>query len=247
MEEIVRGQVFVGCSGWMYDDWRGPVYDGAPRRQWFERYARRFDTVELNATFYRLPASETVRRWADAAPEGFCYAVKLGQFGSHRMKLRDPAGWLGNHIDRLDLLGRHAGPTLVQLPPNWHVDAARLEAFLGAWPSDRYRLAVELRHPSWLVDEVLCLLERHGAALCLHDLIDDHPLVRTTDWTYLRFHGPAPFVAPYRGRYGGRRLGPMSSLLSEWIEEGTDVHAYFNNDWDAHAVADAEWLRRRLS
>ena len=65
----------------MYEAWRHTVYEGAPKREWFDRYARRFDTVELNTTFYRLPTSDTVRRWADAAPPGFCYALKLGRFG----------------------------------------------------------------------------------------------------------------------------------------------------------------------
>jgi uncharacterized protein YecE (DUF72 family) len=233
--------VRIGCSGWMYDDWRSVVYRGAPKREWFERYTGLFDTVELNATFYRLPQMTTVERWAAAAPPGFCYALKLGQFGSHRMKLRDPAGWVGHHVERLDVLGTHAGPTLVQLPPNWRVNVERLDEFLSAWPR-RHRVAVELRHPSWVADEVFSVLERHAAALCLHDLLEHHPLVRTTSWTYLRFHGTRPLVEPYHGRYGSRRLAPLARLLDGWVGEGTDVYAYFNNDWDANAVADATWL-----
>lgn len=240
------GTVRVGCSGWMYDDWRHTVYTGLPKRSWFGRYTELFDTVELNATFYRLPELATVGRWADDAPTGFLYAAKLGQFGSHRMKLRDPLGWLGNHVDRIDALGAHAGPTLVQLPPNWKVNAGRLDEFLDAWP-DRLRVAVELRHSTWLVDDVFSVLERHGAALCLHDLLPDHPLVRTTDWTYLRFHGTDPIVRPYHGRYGARRLRPLADLLGGWVDDGCDVYAYFNNDWDANAVADATWFRQQLA
>lgn len=214
---------------------------------WFERYAARFDTVELNSTFYRLPEPSTVERWASAAPPGFLYAVKLGQFGSHRMKLRDAGSWLGNHVDRLDLLGDSAGPTLVQLPPQWHVDADRLDDFLSHWPFDRYRIAVEFRHASWLSEEVFDVLRSHGAALCVHDLVANHPFCRTTDWAYLRFHGVDPLVAPYRGRYGPARLGPVVDAVRPWVEDGVDVYAYFNNDWDANAVADAEWFRGQLS
>ena len=210
----------------------------------FAHYASVFDTVELNSTFYRMPSIEAVERWRDAAPDGFVYAVKLGQFGSHRMKLRDPEGWVGNHVERVDALGAHGGPTLVQLPPRWRVDAGRLDAFLDAWPA-RLRVAVEGREPSWLCPQVYDTLERHGAALCLHDLLPDHPLRCTTDWTYLRFHGPDAVARPYQGRYGGHRLASWAQRTAAWLAEGVDVFAYFNNDWDANAVADAQWLRRR--
>lgn len=236
----------MGCSGWNYRDWRGLVYpEGLPARRWFEHYATRFDTVELNTTFYRLPAEATVERWAAQAPDGFTYAVKLGQFGTHRMKLRDPAGWLPNHLDRLDRLGDHAGPTLVQLPPRWRRDVGRLDELLTVAGTKR-RWAVELRDPTWLHDDVFDCLERHGAALCIHDLLPGHPWLLTAGWTYLRFHGPDAVSAPYQGRYGGRRLWRVAEWLDRVLAGGEDVYAYFNNDWHANAVADATWLRDRL-
>jgi uncharacterized protein YecE (DUF72 family) len=213
---------------------------------WFATYARRFDTVELNSTFYRLPAAATVRSWAEQAPSGFCYAVKLGQFGSHRMKLRDPHGWLAHHLERVELLGRHLGPNLVQLPPRWRRNAGRLDEFLSAAPR-RLRWAVELRDRSWLDDEVFDVLARHGAALCIHDLLDDHPRVLTTDWTYVRFHGPDATHQPYRHRYGRRRLDRVAGWLGGWLEQGHDVFAYFNNDYEGNAVVDAEVLREMLT
>jgi uncharacterized protein YecE (DUF72 family) len=243
----LTGEVRVGCSGWSYADWRGRVYpEGAPARTWFEHYARRFDTVELNATFYRLPERSTVDGWAAQAPPGFLYAVKVGQFASHRRKLREPETWLGNHLDRAERLGPHLGPNLVQLPPRWRRDVPRLDDFLAAAP-DHLRWAVELRDPSWLHDDVFATLQRHGAALCLHDLLADHPWVRTTDWTYVRFHGPNALEEPYHGRYTGRRLWRVAERLGGWADEGADVYAYFNNDWYGNAVVDAEWLRDRLT
>jgi uncharacterized protein YecE (DUF72 family) len=237
----------IGCSGWSYDDWKGRFYpEDIPRRRWFEHYASVFDTVELNATFYRLPAPTTVQRWAEQAPPGFRYSVKLGSFGSHRMKLRDAESWLPNHLDRIDVLGDSLGPTLVQLPPRWKVDAERLDEFLGVAPK-RYRWAVELREPSWVCDDVFEVLARHRAALCLHDLLPRHPLVLTTDWTYLRFHGPHALDDPYRGPYTGRRLGRLATVVDGWLADGLDVYGYFNNDYDAHAITDALWLRDRLS
>jgi uncharacterized protein YecE (DUF72 family) len=244
--ECVRGQPRVGCSGWVYKDWRGVVYPkDAPQREWFRHYASRFDTVELNNTFYRLPPVETAELWAKQAPPGFLYALKLGAFGSHRMKLRDAASWLPNHVDRACRLGAALGPTLVQLPPRWRANAARLDEFLSVAPTSM-RWAVEVREPTWLHDEVLDVLRRHHAALCIHDMLPRHPWILTTDWTYVRFHGPAASEQKYVGRYGGRRLSRPARRLREWLDAGVDVYAYFNNDYHGHAVEDAEWLRAHL-
>lgn len=241
------GTVRVGCSGWVYADWRGTVYPAdLPQRRWFEAYAARFDTVELNATFYRLPTMATVEHWAEQAPERFVYAAKLGAFGSHRKKLRDATTWLPNHLERVRRLGSALGPTLVQLPPRWRRDAERLDEFLTVAPSD-LRWAVEVRDPTWLHDDVYVVLERHRAALCLHDLLAHHPWERTTDWTYVRFHGPDARTEKYVGRYGGRRLWRPAERLAEWVDDGIDAYVYFNNDVGGAAAADATWFRERLA
>jgi uncharacterized protein YecE (DUF72 family) len=217
-----------------------------PARRWFAHYAEHFDTVELNSTFYRLPAVSTVEQWERAAPPGFLYAVKLGAFGSHRMKLRDAASWLPNHIDRATRLGAALGPTLVQLPPRWRRNVERLDEFLSVAPR-RMRWAVELREASWLDDDVFALLARHGAALCIHDLLPRHPWELTANWTYIRFHGPNALHAKYQGRYGSRRLAPRADQMARWLDDGVDVYAYFNNDYDGHAYADAATLRTQLA
>jgi len=241
-----RGSVRVGCSGWQYRDWRSRVYPAElPMKMWFAYYAEQFDTVELNATFYRLPTEVTFDRWATAAPPGFLYALKLGSFGTHRMKLSDATSWLPNHVERARRLGAALGPTLVQLPPRWKRNAARLDEFLAAAPAD-VRWAVEVRDPSWLHDEVYDVLRHHHAALCIHDLLADHPWTRTAGWTYLRFHGPDATSEKYQGRYGAARLGRVAGKLDAWLDEGTDVYAYFNNDYEGHSFADARWLRERL-
>jgi uncharacterized protein YecE (DUF72 family) len=241
-----RGTARVGCSGWSYQDWRGRVYPKELRqRDWFGYYASLFDTVEINNTFYRLPTPEAVERWAAQAPAGFLYAVKLGAFGSHRMKLRDAARWLPNHLDRVRRLGPALGPNLVQLPPRWKRNVERLDEFLTAAPKD-IRWAVEFREPSWLHDDVFSVLERHGAALCVHDLLPHHPWERTTSWAFVRFHGPHALDEKYRGRYGGRRLWRPARRIDDWLADGADVYAYFNNDYDGDAVEDARWLRDKL-
>ena len=241
------GTARVGCSGWMYKEWRGRVYpEGLPARRWFEHYRTLFDTVEINNTFYRLPTASAVEGWRDQASPGFVYAVKVGAFGSHRMKLRDPERWLANHLDRALRLEDRLGPQLVQLPPRWRCNPERLDEFLSAAPPE-LRWAIELREQSWLRDEVFEVLARHGAALCIHDLLPDHPFIRTTDWTYLRFHGPEARSRPYAGRYGPSRLQTVADVLAPWLSEGCDVYAYFNNDIGAEAVLDAACLRQALA
>jgi uncharacterized protein YecE (DUF72 family) len=247
MTSAAPGRARVGCSGWMYKDWAGIVYpSGLPTRRFFEHYTTLFDTVELNNTFYRLPSETTADAWGRQAPPGFVYALKLGAFGSHRMKLRDAASWLPNHLDRAARLGPAQGPTLVQLPPKWRRNVERLDEFLSVAPHD-LRWAVELREPSWLHEDTFAVLRRHGAALCLHDLLADHPWELTADWTYVRFHGPAALERKYWGRYGPERLTPVAERLGSWLREGTDVYAYFNNDYQGHAVADARWLADEFS
>jgi uncharacterized protein YecE (DUF72 family) len=239
----VPGAVRIGCSGWNYSDWRGRFYPAdLPVRSWLAFYATRFDTVELNTTFYRLPNPATVERWREVAPDGFLFAWKFGAFGTHRMKLRDAPSWMPNHLDRAARLGPTLGPTLVQLPPRWKRDVGRLEEFLATAPRSM-RWALELREPTWIDDHVFDALSRHGWALCIHDLLDEHPFVLTTDWTYIRFHGPRATTQRYRGRYGPKRLSPWADRLAELNEQNTDCFAYFNNDYEAYAVRDAVWLR----
>ncbi len=161
------------------------------------------------------------------------------------MKLRDPSSWLTKHLDRVCRLGDALGPNLVQLPPRWRRDTARLDEFLSVAPTT-IRWAVELRDPSWLHDDVFEVLRRHGAALCIHDLIEDHPWELTTDWAYVRFHGPDAMNRRYHGRYGPRRLRTPAQRLERWLVEGHDVFAYFNNDYEGNAIADAAWLAERL-
>ena len=232
----------VGCSGWMYKDWRGIVYpERLPMKRWFEHYSTMFDTVEINNTFYRLPPAQTVEAWAAQAPPGFVYAIKLGQFGSHRVKLRDAESWMPNHLDRAERFGASLGPTLVQLPPRWKRNAERLDEFLSVAPTTM-RWAVELRDPSWVHDEVFSVLQRHGAALCIHDLLPDHPWELTTDWTFIRFHHGT------RGRnsnYSERELEEWAERIEGWAAQA-DVYVYFNNDWNGYAVRNGLWLRRRL-
>lgn len=237
----LRSRCRIGTSGYHYDDWRGRFYPpDLPKRRWFSFFAEHFDTLEINASFYRLPSRETFAAWAAQAPERFVYAVKFSRFGTHNKKLLDPEGTVGLFLERAEALGATLGPVLVQLPPRFHANPARLDRFLTVAPK-AHRWAVEVRDPSWLCTEIYRVLERHGAALVFHDLIVDHPRVVTADFVYRRFHGTA-----YGGRYSAQALSAEAGRLAEHVAAGLDVYAYFNNDREAAAIADAKNLRRYL-
>lgn len=241
---MTHSTVFIGTSGYQYNHWKGFFYPSdLPKQQWFDYYARHFDTVEINNTFYRLPEAHTFETWREQAPPGFCYSVKFSRFGTHLKHLKDPRSTIGLYLERAGRLQDSLGPTLVQLPPRWKPDPARLNAFLDealdARP--RKRWTVEFRHPDWLCDEVYAILERHDAALCIHDMIADHPRRLTADWTYLRFHG-----GHYDGDYSHQFLSAEARRISAWLDQGLDVYAYFNNDLHGHAVHNAADLKRYL-
>jgi len=233
------GRFRIGTSGYQYPHWKGRFYpDDLPKKRWFEHYAREFDTVEINNTFYNLPKPETFRHWREAAPGGFEYALKFSRYGSHIKRLKDPAEPIGRFLEVADELGPSLGPILVQLPPKWQANAERLEGFLAAAPAG-YRWAFEFRDESWLDEPVYAVLERHDAALCIHDMIERHPRRLTTDWTYLRFHGEH-----YAGSYSSQFLAAEAERIAALLRDGVDVHAFFNNDEDGHAPDNAQTLGR---
>ncbi|HXH10041.1 MAG TPA: DUF72 domain-containing protein [Alphaproteobacteria bacterium] len=231
----------IGTSGYQYDHWQGVFYPTEiPKKRWFAHYAAHFDTVEINNTFYRLPQDRTFDAWREQAPPGFCYALKFSRYATHLKRLQDPHEPIHRFLDRARHLRGFLGPILVQLPPRWNVDVDRLAGFLDAAP-DAYRWAIEFRDPRWLCDEVYALLRRHNAALCIHDLIPDHPRCITADWVYLRFHGTL-----CGGNYPRPVLTAHAAEIAEYAAAGLDVFAYFNNDAFGYAVHNALDLKNDL-
>jgi uncharacterized protein YecE (DUF72 family) len=234
-----HGELRVGTSGFHYNHWRGVFYpDHLSPSKWFDHYAQAFDTVELNNTFYRLPSSSVFKLWRRQAPAGFLYAVKFNRYGSHWMRLKNPRGIIGNFLQGAKKLDRSLGPILVQLPPRWSVNGERLNGFLRAAPPT-LRWALEFRDPSWLCAEVYGILKHHNAALCIHDMIPNHPRILTADWTYLRYHGQR-----YSGSYSPQKLAAEARWIRRRLASGNDVFAYFNNDAQGFAVSNAVELKR---
>jgi uncharacterized protein YecE (DUF72 family) len=238
-------EVRIGCSGWMYDDWRGRLYaEREPKRRWLELYAEAFDTVEVNNTFYRLARSSVVEGWVQQTPAGFLFAVKASRYLTHIKRLQGIEEGVKRFYEPLAPLieaGR-LGPVLWQLPENFHRDDERLEGWLSLLPEGMH--TIEFRHESWFAPAVLARLRERGVALT----IGDHPkrpfqtLEATAPWRFVRFHYGA------RGRggnYSATEIEQWARRIAQWRRR-EEVFAYFNNDWNGYAPANARSLARSL-
>jgi len=238
-------EVRIGCSGWMYDDWRGRLYaEREPKRRWLELYAEAFDTVEVNNTFYRLARSSVVEGWVQQTPAGFLFAVKASRYLTHIKRLQGIEEGIKRFYEPLAPLieaGR-LGPVLWQLPENFHRDDERLAGWLALLPEGMH--TIEFRHESWFAAPVMRMLRDHGVALT----IGDHPkrpfqsLEATAPWRFVRFHYGA------RGRggnYSATEIEQWARRIAQWRRRER-VFAYFNNDWNGFAPANARLLARKL-
>ncbi|MBA3841590.1 MAG: DUF72 domain-containing protein [Actinobacteria bacterium] len=241
-------RIRIGCSGWNYAHWRNGVFY-PPRcapRNWLGLYARSFDTVEINTTFYRLPKVESVARWVAESPADFTFAVKVSRYVTHIKRLLEVQDHLPLLYDRIGALlhSPKLGPLLWQLPPTFACDLGRLATALEQTHDGR-RHAFEFRHPSWFRDETYVLLREHGAAL----VIGDRPQVNkfqthelTADFTFVRFHGG---TRSWNGNYSHAELDEWAARLQSW-SSSVDVFVYFNNDWEGYAIENALYLKGTL-
>lgn len=233
--------VHVGCSGWVYRHWKGQFYpEGLPQKRWFAHYSAEFDTVEINASFYRLPRPETFDGWREKAPPGFRYAVKVNRFITHMKKLVDCSEAVDEFIALARRLGPTLGPLLHQLPPSLKRNDERLDGFLAHLPPDLEHV-VEFRSVDWYADDVLALLDRHGVGFVVHDLIGlASPRWASGRTAYVRFHGTS---GKYRGRYTHEQMSSWADWLRDQRAAGRSGWAFFNNDIGGDAIEDARALR----
>ena len=240
-------KAWIGTSGWVYDSWNGPVYPptlpAARRLEFYQTHL--FDTVELNASFYRWPREVSFASWRRRLADGFRMTVKAPRGLTHAKRLYSPETWIGRMEPGLTMLGDRLGVLLVQLPPGMPRDDARLGYFLAAMPR-WVRVAVEFRHDSWLDDRVFGLLEEHRAAYVVMSGARLPCVLRaTTDFVYVRLHGPDDNHL-YGGSYSDESMQWWADRIREWLDQGRSVFAYFNNDWEGNAVRNAQVLRSCL-
>lgn len=230
------GELRVGTSGYAYKEWKGNFYPKElPDREMLRFYSQQLGTVEINHTFYRMPAEHILEGWAGSVPAGFQFALKANQKITHIQKLRDCGETLRRFLAPAAVLGHgdKLGPVLIQLPPTFRADPALLEEFLQLRPR-AFRFALEVRHPSWHTEEVYSLLRRHATALCLAETEKDNPPeVLTADFVYARLRRPT---------YTAKELAAWKKRCDAWQRQGIDVYVYFKHEEAGRAPAYARQL-----
>jgi uncharacterized protein YecE (DUF72 family) len=239
-----QDRIHIGTSGWHYPHWRGPFYPQKLKESGFlSYYADRFRTVEINNSFYRLPARETLAEWRRRVQPGFVFSVKGSRYITHMKKLKDPRGPVHEFLEKISTLEESLGPILFQLPPGWRFNGDRLKGFLETLPGG-YRYAMEFRDPSWLREDVYEAMRRHGVAFCIYELAGRRSPERiTADFIYVRLHGPE---GAYRGQYATEVLAGWAEAFSAWAGHGREIFCYFDNDEAGHAAQDAARLQEML-
>ncbi|MCD6289233.1 MAG: DUF72 domain-containing protein [Anaerolineae bacterium] len=243
-QSIREGRCRVGTSGWVYPHWKGVFYPSdLPQARWFQHYARYFDTVEINNTFYRLPSEQAFDHWREQAPPGFVYAVKANRYITHVRRLRECREPLERFLSRASRLDNALGPILYQLPPKWRPNAERLAAFVKLLPPDRVHV-FEFRDPRWFTPVVLDILRAHGLSFCIYHMPGiECPREITGSTVYVRMHGAGEL---YGGSYSLNALRGWANRIRAWCQSGHDVYVYFNNDAFGHAVRNALTLKELL-
>lgn len=238
----MTARYYIGTSGWHYDHWRKVFYpEGLPKSKWLEFYSGFFSSVELNSTFYRLASENAFANWKDSSPPGFVFSVKVSRFITHVKRLKNIVEPISNFMTRVQLLGGKLGPLLYQLPPDMKRDDQSLEDFVKILPKNACHV-FEFRDKSWFDVAIFDLLRRYNIGLCIYDMPDfSTPLLATSDFAYLRFHGNRRL---YGSSYSDEELRILAGKI--WGLKTDVVYAYFNNDAEAFAVGNALALKNLL-
>jgi uncharacterized protein YecE (DUF72 family) len=236
----MAARIYIGTSGWSYKAWGKSFYPKEiPVRDQLGYYATRFPTVEINATFYRLPEQKTISAWQRKAPPGFIFAVKGSQAVTHFKRLKPGSRSFKLLLKRIRVLEDHLGPVLWQLPPNFSKNMERLEGFLSELPQD-IRHAIEFRHPSWIDPEIHELLRQYQVAnVSVSSLRMPMDLTLTAPFAYARFHG---LEGGASHDYTREELRPWGAHLQQCARDGREAFVYFNNDVNTRAPLNAGML-----
>jgi len=238
-------EFYIGTSGWHYEDWIGIFYpQNLPKTKWLGFYSQHFNTVELNNSFYHLPTEKAFKNWQVSVPAEFRYSVKVSRFITHIKRLKNAEEALGKFLSRSRLLEDKLEVLLYQLPPQMKINLETLEAFLTQTPQPLHQV-FEFRNKTWMVDSTFELLKKYHAGFCIFDMPDfTSPIVSTTKFTYIRFHGSHGL---YSSSYSEEELKSWTRKIKHLAKGLESVYIYFNNDAEAFAVQNAFTLRQLLS
>jgi uncharacterized protein YecE (DUF72 family) len=235
-------QIYIGTSGWIYDHWSEVFYPkDCPKTKWLEFYAKHYGTVELNASFYRLPKPQTFENWRTRTPDTFLWAVKANRYITHIKRIKDVEEPLGRFYSSVELLKEKLGPILFQLPPNLSFDEAVLSNFCQHLKGD-HLYTLEVRHPSWAQKRVVEILKDNNIALCISDTAGRYPYIEedTATFFYIRLHGSRKL---YGSEYSEKELRTFARKIRDWSK---DTYLYFDNDYGGYAIKNAKGLREIL-
>jgi len=231
----------VGTSGWFYDHWKGVFYpEDLPKKGWFQYYQKYFQTVEINATFYRRFKDQTYFNWANQVAEGFTYVLKVQRIITHRKFLKNCSEDIREFSRSASLLGNKLGLLLLQLAPQTPYDPELLKNVVHSFNNSRI-VAIEFRDKKWLTGEIKKILIDAGAVFCNVD----SPKLRCLDWitseiAYIRLHGRTQW---YRYNYSDNELEEIANIAKGFIGEGAKkIYIFFNNDFEGHAPNNAQRL-----
>jgi len=236
-------KIRIGTSGWNYDHWKGIFYpEELSKGKWLEFYIKYFDTVELNASFYRLPTQKTFQNWYKRTPRGFIWSVKANKFITHTKRLKDVKEALNRFYNAISGLKEKCGPILFQLPPSLVFEKELLKDFCSMLDFS-YRYTLEVRNSSWINDEVFEILKEHNIAFCISDTAGRFPYHEeiTADFIYIRLHGSKIL---YASEYTEEEINLWAQKIIDW---GKDVYVYFDNDFNGYAVKNAKMLKKVLN
>ncbi len=235
-------EIRVGTSGWNYPHWRDIFYpENLAKGKWLEFYSKYFDTVELNATFYRLPVEKTFQNWYKRTPSGFIWAVKASKFITHTKRLKDVQDALKRFYNSVSQLKEKCGPILFQLPPSLVFEKTLLENFCEILDHS-YNYAMEVRNESWINDKAFRILNKHNIAFCISDTAGRYPYHEeiTADFVYVRLHGSRRL---YASEYTQEEMISWAKKISDWKR---NAYIYFDNDFQGYAVKNARMLKEIL-
>jgi uncharacterized protein YecE (DUF72 family) len=235
----MKQKLFIGTCGWNYKHWKENFYPkDIPQKSWLNFYSEKFNTVEINSSFYHLPKEKTFENWKKSVGKNFIYSVKASRYITHMKKLHDSEESVKTFLDRTKILNGKLGSILFQLPPYLQFDYDKLKNFLAILPR-KNKITIEFRHKSWWNEDTYKLLEKYNIAFCIYELGEKvSPQKITADFAYIRLHGPG---AKYKGNYHNQTFKKWIKKFKSWKVK--EIYCYFDNDEKGFAAKNALKLK----